>query len=46
MTRDKKEYERLPLKMKEIEANYKRKRFYLMLFQLAGIIIGIIGVLC
>ena len=46
MMRDKKEYEKLPLKMKEIEADYKRERFYLMLFQLAGIIIGIIGVLC
>ena len=44
--RDKKENEKLPLKMKEIEADYKRERFYLMLFQLAGIIIGIIGVLC
>ncbi len=46
MMRDKKEYEQLPLKMKEIEADYKRKRFYVMLFQLAGIIIAIIGVLC
>ena len=46
MMRDKKEYEQLPLKMKEIEADYKRKRFYLMLFQLAGIIIAIIGALC
>ena len=46
MMRDKKEYEQLPLKMKEIEADSKRKRFYVMLFQLAGIIISIIGVLC
>lgn len=45
MMRDKKEYERLPLKMKEIEADYKRKRFYLMLFQLVGIVIALIGVL-
>ncbi len=42
--KEKKEYEHLPLKMKEIEAGYKRKRFYLMLFQLGGIFIAIIGV--
>ena len=45
MMRDKKEYEQLPLKMREIEANYKRNRFYLMLFQLGSIIIAVMGIL-
>lgn len=45
MMRDKKEYGKLPLKMNEIETSYKRKRFYLMLFQMLGIIIAILGLL-
>lgn len=45
MLRDRKEYERMPLKLQEIQARYKRNRFYLMLFQLGGIIIAIIGLL-
>ncbi len=44
MLKEKKEYEQLPLKMKEFEADYRQKRFYLMLFQLGGIVIAIIGV--
>ena len=45
MMRDKKEYAKLPLKMKEVEADYRRKRFYLFLFQIGGIVMAIIGTL-
>lgn len=43
MRRSKREYERLPLKMDEIRAEYRRKRFLLFVFQLACLALAIIG---
>lgn len=43
MMRDKAAYENLPLKLSEIKATYRKKRFYLGLFQVAAILLAIIG---
>ncbi len=43
MRRNRKEYERLPLKMDEIRADYRRKRFLLFLFQIACLALAILG---
>lgn len=45
MARDTKEYEKMPFKMRELKASYRQKRFYLMLFQMAAIIIAIVGII-
>lgn len=43
--RERKEYANLPIKLNEINAKYRTHRFYLMLAQLAAIILAIIGLM-
>ncbi|MDE5688467.1 MAG: hypothetical protein K2I18_07585 [Paramuribaculum sp.] len=44
ITRERKEFERMPLKLNEAMAKYRRLRIYLWLFQMGCIILAIIGV--
>lgn len=45
ITRERKEYERLPRKLDEAVAKYRRQRTYLWAFQMGCIVLAIIGVL-
>lgn len=44
IARERKEFERMPLKLNEAMAKYRRQRIYLWLFQMGCIILAIIGV--
>lgn len=44
IARERKDYERLPLKLNEAMAKYRKQRIYLWLFQMGCIILAIIGV--
>ncbi len=43
--RERKEYANLPIKLNEIKSKYRTQRFYLMLIQVAAIILAIIGLM-
>lgn len=43
--RERQEYARVPLKLEELKADYRRKRLYILALQLLGIILAIIGLM-
>ncbi len=43
--RERRKYARVPLKLEELKADYRRKRLYILVMQLAGILLAIISLM-